>query len=564
MPDWIAHLNRRGDLIHAVGDRRARMIRELADHLEDLYREALRLGATEQQAEQQALRSLGPVDPASRGTRGMRGQLTARPSGYGRSRWTTLADAGRDFRFALRALVRRPVFAGVVVLVLALGIGATTAVFTLLDAIVLSPLPFDEADRLVVLGHEARNVGRGDVGQCAAWHFTYEEESRVFQDLGMYSSGAPTVTGVGEPEAVPALYVTSGVFRALRMSPVLGRTFTPQDEEPGEPGVVILSHRYWQTRFGGDPDVLGQTLEVSGQTRDIVGVMPPTLVSLGEDPSLVIPLRFDRSTLFVGNVGYSSVVRLKDGVTREAAAADMARMLPMAFDKFPGGPVLASAREANYIPLVRSLKDELVGPVANLLWVLMGGVAVVLLIACANVANLFLVQAEGRRVEMAVRAALGAGRRRIVWEYLKESVVLGVLGGVGGLVLALAGLRILIAVAPVQLPRLQEVTLDPRVLLFTLVVAVGAGLLFGIFPALRHGRNGLVDALKQGGPRGATGADGHRLQSMLAVSQMALALLLLLASGLMLRSSQALRNMDPGFGQPEDVLTLAGCGNSGS
>jgi predicted permease len=554
MPDWTDLLQRRPDLLRVEGERRERMIQELADHLEDLYQEALRLGATEEEAEAQAFRSLSARDPKP--ARGAPGHLAARGPGRRWNWWSALFGWLRDFRFAFRALSRRPLFTGVVVLVLSLGIGATTAIFTLLDAIVLSPLPFDEADRLVVLGHSAPNVGEGDVGQCAAWHFTYEDENRVFEDLGMYGSGAPTVIGVGEPEAVPALYVTSGVFRALRMTPVLGRIFTPEDEEPGGPGLVILSHRYWQTQFGGDPDVLGRTIEVSGLTREIVGVMPPTLVSLGPDPSLIIPLRYDRSTLFVGNVGFNSVVRLRDGVTMEGAVADMARMLPLAFEKFPGGPVIASAREAETIPSVRPLKTVLVGSVSNLLWVLLGGVAIVLLIACANVANLCLVRADGKNVEMAVRAAMGAGHRRIVWEYLKESLLLGVLGGAGGLVMALAGLRILVATAPVQLPRLQEVTLDPTVLLFTLTVAVGAGLFFGMFPALRQGRSGLVDALKQGGPSGIKGGDRHRVQNTLAVSQVALALLLLLASGLMLRSSQALKNVDPGFQQPADVLTL--------
>jgi predicted permease len=557
MPDWTDLLRRRPGLPGVVGDRRERMIQELADHLEDMYQEALHLGATEEEAEAQAIRSLSARDSkASGAAQGAHGHLAARAPRWRRSLWTAPADLVRDFRFALRSLSRRPLFTGVVVLVLSLGIGATTAIFTLLDAIVLSPLPFNEADRLVVLGHSAPNVGEGDVGQCAAWHFTYEDENRVFEDLGMYGSGAPTVLGVGEPETVPALYVTSGVFRALRMTPLLGRIFTPEDEDPGAPALVILSYGYWQNQFGGDPEVLGRTIEVSGLTREIVGVMPPTLVSLGRDPSLIIPLRFDRSTLFVGNVGYDSVVRLKDGVTMEEAAADMARMLPMAFEKFPGGPVIASAREAETIPLVRPLKTVLVGSVSNLLWVLLGGVAVVLLIACANVANLCLVRADGKTVEMAVRAAMGAGRRRIVWEYLKESLLLGVLGGAGGLVIAVAGLRILVATAPVELPRLQEVSLDPRVLLFTLTVAVGAGLLFGMFPALRQGRSGLVDALKQGGPSGIKGRDRHRVQNTLAVSQVALALLLLLASGLMLRSSQALRTVDPGFRQAADVLTL--------
>ena len=471
-------------------------------------------------------------------------------------RWTALADLARDLRFAFRALARHPLFSGVVVLVLALGIAATTAIFTLVDAIMLSPLPFDDADRLVAVGHTAPARGIEDAGQCAAWHFTYEEENRVFEGLGMYNGGSVAVTGRGDPEAVPALWVTSGVFRALRVGPVLGRRFTPEDEEPGAPLTVLLSHGYWQSRFGGDPGVIGQTLHVDGRTLEIVGVMPPTLRSLGYDVALIVPLRYRRENLFVGNIGLDAVARLRDGVTLEQASADVARMLPLAWEKFPGGPTASSSEPGQYAPDLRFLKDDVVGSVADLLWVLLVAVAVVLLIACANVANLFLVRAEGKEAEMAVRAAMGASTSRIGWEYLKESLLLGVLGGLAGLALAHAGLQVLVAVGPSRLPRLEEVSVNPQVLLFTLAISLGAGLFFGIFPVLKHSRRGLVDALKQGGSRGMSGRERHRTQNALAVSQMALALLLLVASGLMLRSLQSLRNLDPGFRNPGEILAL--------
>jgi len=470
--------------------------------------------------------------------------------------WDWVLDRFRDLGLALRALGQRPLFTGVAVLVLALGIGASTAIFTLLDAVILSPLPFDEPDRLVAISHRGEGPGREDMGQTAAWHFTYEDENRVFVDLGMYRLGSVAVTGVGPPEAVPALYATGGVIRALRVSPVLGRSFIPEDEELGAPPTLLLSHSYWQNRFGGDAGVLGQTLRINGVSWEIVGVMPPSLRGLGYDPALVVPLRYDRSRLFVGNTGWDALARLRDGVTSQQASADMKRMLPMAFEKFPGGPVIDTMRKAKIAPSLQSLKDEVVGSVSGLLWVLMAGVGAVLLIACANVANLFLVRAEGKDSEMALRTALGASPTRIAWEYLKESLVLGALGGIGGLVLALAGLRVLLAMSPTEIPRLEEVSLSSTVLLFTSVVSLVSGLLFGAAPALRHCRRTLVDSLRQGHSWGMGGGRRGWAQNTLAVSQIALALLLLVASGLMFRTLDAVRSVDPGFHGPEELLAL--------
>jgi len=470
--------------------------------------------------------------------------------------WTSVADRVRDLRLALRTLVRRPLFTGVVVLVLALGIGATTAIFTLLDAIILSPLPFDDADRLVNLSHTAPGIGVQNAGQCLAWHLTYEDEAQSFTDLGMFTGGSATITGQVEPEALPAMTVTSGVFRALRLRPVLGRIFLPEEEDPESPAVVLLGFGYWQSRFGGDPDVVGRTIQANDQTFEIVGVMPSSIRTMGFDPSLIFPMQYDRSTLFVGNIGFGSVARLRDGVTIEQATAEAARLIPLAFEKFPGGPVAELSERARFAPIIQPLKTTIVGSVANLLWIIMAGVGVVLLIACANVANLYLVRADGKQTEMAVRSAMGASRRRIGWEYLKESLLLGILGGIAGLALAYVGLELLVAAGPANLPRMNEASLNRDVLLFTLMVSLGAGVFFGMFPALKHGRGGLVNALKQGGRSGTGGRERNRVRNALAVSQMALALVLLVASGLMLRSVFSLRNVDPGFHDPETVLTF--------
>ncbi len=567
MRDWKNFLSKRLCLPEMKGHQEDRMISELADHLEDLYLEILSQGASEEEAEAQIEKRLGDAGPAaSELTRCEPAHLRARVNRWVEVReqtlrsqaggWRYLADLVRDLRLALRTLAKRPLFSAVVVLVLALGIGAGSAIFTLLDAVILSPLPFDESDRLVAVSHTAPGLGIADAGQCAAWHFTYEEENRVFEDLGMYTAGSAAVTGGEAPEVVPVLRVTSGVFRALRLHPVLGRSFAPEDEEPEAPATLLLSHGYWQSRFGGDPGVLGRILQVDGQSSEIVGVMPASLRSLGPDPALFTPLRYLKAGLFVGNTGLDAVARLKDGVTLNQASADVARMLPMAFDKFPGGPVLDSMAEAGFAPDLRPLKDDLVGSVSNLLWILMAGVGVLFLIACANVANLFLVRAEGKGSEMAVRTALGASPGLIGWEYLKESLLLGVLGGAGGLALADAGLRVLVAMDSSRLPRLDEVSLNPKVLLFTLVISIGAGILFGLLPVVRYRRKGLTDALKPGASGVLSGRKRHRAQNALAASQVALALLMVVASMLMVRSFRALRNVDPGFGNPEEVLAL--------
>jgi putative ABC transport system permease protein len=544
-----------------------RAVRELADHLEDLYQETLDRGATDDEARVYVEERLGETaEAASELLSAVREKLDSRMNRWAEQREDSLrsqnglgssaADRLRDLRLAFRGLVRCPLFTGVAVFVLALGIGASVAIFTLVDAIVLSPLPFEEADRLIAIGHSSRDLGLQNAGQCAAWHLTYEEENEVFDEIGMWDMDSAAVTGGGPPDVVSYMQATSGVFRALRLEPVLGRSFTSEDEVPGEPYALLLSYGYWQSRYGGDAEVLNRTLEINGRSWEIVGVMPPMLRSLGDDPDLILPMRFDRETLFVGNIGQNGVARLRDGVTLEQATADMARMLPMAWEKFPGGPVASTNERSSFAPIARPLKDDLVGSAADLLWILLGSVSIVLLIAVANVANLFLVRAEAKETEMAVRTAIGANRGHVAWEFLKESLLLGLSGGVVGLGLAWVCIRVLIATNLVQLPRLQEVTLGPTVLLFTLAVSMGGGLFLGLFPVLRRGRAGLIDALKQGGQGAMSGRDRRRAQNALAVSQMALTLVLLVASGLMLRSFLALRHVKPGFDKPTEVLAL--------
>jgi predicted permease len=564
MRDWSGWVRERLSLPEMESHREERIIAELADHLEGVFLDALAMGATPEEASARAERALEGSDVARELTRSEPAHLRAeahrvaeRAEERVRRRggvWVTLADGARGLRVAARGLARKPLFSLTVILILALGIGASTAVFTLLNGVVLSPLPFAGADRLVRVAHVQRGVGGGNVGQCAAWHYTYEEENRVFDDLGMWFMGTAAITGQGEPEAVPAMFATAGVFRTLRLNSVVGRAMTAGDEDQEAPPVVLLGHGYWQSRFGGDPGVVGRTLEVSGTSMEIVGVLPEELRGLGVDPGVIAPQRVNKATLFVGNIGASAVARLKDGVTLEQAGADVARMLPMAFEKFPGGPVVDYMKNARIEPALEPLKDAIVGSAANLLWILMAGVAAVLLIACANVANLFLVRAEGRATEMAVRTAMGAGLARLGWEHLKESLLLGIAGGMAGLALAVVALRAVVPTASDLLPRLPDVSLSPGVVGFATALAVGSGLLVGAFAVLRHAHAAPADALKVGRASSSRRRGGAR--NLLVVAQVALALTVLTASGLMLRTALALSNVDPGFRDPEGVLAL--------
>ncbi len=462
----------------------------------------------------------------------------------------------REIGLLTRRLFRNPLFTVVAIATLAIGIGANTAIFSLVNGILLKPLPFDEPEELVGVWHTAPGLGFDMVNQSPALHFTYLDEGNSFSELGMWDNGTASVTGLDEPEVVEIMRVTEGTFRALRLQPVMGRRFSAEDDSPGAPRTVVLSYDYWQTRLGGDPDVLGTTLTVDGRPREIIGVMGADTRFLRYDPAFYLPFQFDRAQLFVGNFSYQGLGRLAPGVSVVQANADVERMIPMSVEKFPGGITLDVLQNARFGAEVHPLKEDVVGRVGEVLWVLMGTVGMILLIACANVANLFLVRAEAREKEMAVRTAMGAGQGTITTEFLKESLILGVMGGVLGIGLAYGGLELLRSFGPAETPRLSEVGLDFPVLAFTLAISVLSGAFFGMFPVLKYRKGGLVNALKEGGRGGSAGKEKHRVRNTLVVAQMALALLLLVGSGLMIRSFQALRNVDPGFRNPEEVLLV--------
>jgi predicted permease len=474
-----------------------------------------------------------------------------------------LDDLLRDLKYGLRVLNRQRVFAAVAVLTLAIGIGATTAVFSVVNGVLLRPLGYPEADRLVALRLLAPGAPgiadvSGDFRLSPSMFFTFAEQNRTFQHVGVWYAATATVTGVGEPEQVRSVNLSHGTLQALGVTPVVGRWLSQADQQPGGQARVMLTHGYWQRRFGGEPSVIGRSIIVEGETMEIVGVMPAGFRVLDTDADLIAPLRFDRSTLILPGFGFQGIARLKPGATIQDANADIGRMVPIWMNGWPAAKgVNPRVYEAFRItPALRSLHAEVVGNVGDVLWIVMGTIGIVLLVACANVATLLLVRAEARQQELAVRASLGAGRGRIVRGLLLESLLLALISGVVGVALAYGGLGVLVAMGPANLPRLGEISLDLRSLAFALVISAACGLLFGLLPAFRYGGPRVWTALRGGG-RTATGSrERHRVRNVLVVTQVALALVLLVSSGLMIRTSLALRGVEPGFTEPATIQTV--------
>ncbi|HVQ31022.1 MAG TPA: ABC transporter permease [Vicinamibacteria bacterium] len=457
----------------------------------------------------------------------------------------------------MRRLWRSPLFTSVTVATLAIAIGANTAIFSVLDCVLLKPLPYSHPEDLVGVWHTAPGVNIAELNSSPSLYFTYREDGRTFEDVGLWTEGSATVTGLAEPERVSVLRVTDGVLPLLGVPPIVGRPFSREDDQAGSPPTVILSHAYWEAKLGGSRDAIGKRLTLDGEAHEVIGVMPRDFRFLDVKAALFLPLQLDRAKVFLGQFSYESVARLKPGVTIAQAEADVARLLPLSFDRFPPPPGYNKKmfEEARIAPRLRPFKQDLVGNVGSVLWVLMGTILLVLLIACANVANLLLVRVEGRQQELAVRVALGASRGRIASELLLESVILGLAGGVVGLALAYGLLRFLVFLAPANLPRLETIALGPATFLFTFVAALGAGLLLGLVPVLKYAAPHVATGLRSSGRSSSASRERHRARNGLVVVQVALALVLLVGSGLMVRSSRALRDVRPGFA-PEGVLTL--------
>jgi putative ABC transport system permease protein len=513
MPEWPRHINQ-----------------EMRQHLDDEYAALRAAGATDEEA----MRELaGDVD-----------DVPARRS-------APVADIGGDLRYAIRSLRKHPGFTVVVLATLALGIGANAAIFSVVNAVLLRPLPYEGANRIVVLWGDLHRPGVNEIPASAGEYADYRDRSHAFDHVAVYDTAGVNLTGAGEPERLDGAIVTASLFPLLGASAQVGRTFTAAEEQPGRNDVALIAHRLWTRRFNADPAIAGRVVSIDGRPTQIVGVMPAAFRFPDAAVEVWKPLLLDAEALSEdnrGSHGYTALARLRPGVTLAQAHADLAAVTATFKAEHPLN------YRTGFSVALRPLRDEIVGDTGRGLLILLGAVALVLLIACANVSNLLLARAASRRREIALRTALGASRGRLVRQLLTESVLIAAAGGALGLVLASWGVNLLIALSPDTIPRLREVTLDQRVVLFTALVSLATGILFGIVPALRASGPSLNEALKDGGRSGESALHG-RAGRLLVVSEVALSLVLLVGAGLLVHSFARVQQVDPGF-DPRGMLTL--------
>jgi predicted permease len=523
---------------------------EIQAHLDEKIEELIAEGMSREQAKRSARLEFGNVGVIEEHCREVWS-------------WPSLDDLFFDIRYGLRGLLRNPVFTVVALLTIAIGIAANAAVFTVVNSVLLKPLNYPQAEELVALHQTAPGAeGLADFENglllSPSMYFTYSDHNQTFQSLGVWITGEANVTGMAEPEQVRTVSVSNGVFETLDVPPALGRWLLQADQVPNSPGRVVLSYGYWQRRFGGDRNVIGRNITVDSQPREIAGVMPKGFRFVDADFDLAAPLALDRGKTILAGFGFHGIARLKPEASIAQSNADMTRMLPIWMDSWSNGPGSNPHIYETWkiTPAIRPLKQQVIGNVGELLWVVMGTIGVVMLIAGANVTNLLLVRVEARQQELAVRSALGAGRARIVRGLLVESVLLGIIGGVLGAGLAYAGVRFLVAFGPSNLPRLNEIAIDGKALLFTFILSGLSGLLFGLIPALKYAGQRGTSALQSAGRTISVSRDRHRARNFLVVGQVALALVLLMSAGLMIRTFAALRKVDPGFAGPQHLQTM--------
>ena len=447
----------------------------------------------------------------------------------------------KDVRYALRTLARRPGFTAVAAITLALGIGANTAIFSVVNGVLLRPFDYPEAERLVAL-RESNPSKQPDSQVSPANFLEWQRQNTVFSDLATYRTVSYNLTGDGNPERLLAGRVSAGFFKTLGVGPILGREFSPEEDQLGRDKVVLISEGLWRRRFGSDASVIGKTLKLSGENFTVIGVMPASLrLPDQRERELWTPIAFTENERIYHHVRFvEAIARLKPGVTLDQAQAEMTAI---------AGRLAQAHPDANQGWTIRiaPVLDFAVGDARKILWILFSAVGLVLLIACANVTNLLLARAATRQKEIAIRVALGAGRLRIIRQLATESLLLALLGAVVAWPMAVWGLKALLAIAPADLPRLADVTIDNRALLFTLGITLLTGLIFGLVPALQSVNANSNQTLKDGGSEGNRGGTGRRIGNLLIAGEVALAVMLLVGSGLLLRTIWQLHNVNPGF-----------------
>jgi len=553
--DWHAFVRERLSLPDLIAEREARIVREIAVQLEDFYREARAAGRSDADADAHARQQIVDWDRLAKDLR-LADAVHLRPALDRAIDLHTAARGGqpgvrtmalhmmRDARYAVRQLTRTPAFTLVVLLTIALGIGATTAIFSVVNGVLLRPLPYPEPDSLVLVNEVVPQYGSFSV--APANFLDWRQQNTVFERIAAFNSDRAAYIHKDQPEMLVGATVSWDLFDLLRIAPAIGRTFRAEEDAPGKNAVVIISHGLWERRFGGDPAVLGQTVNLNAAPATNIGVMPRgfQFPSDGEywRPIALNPANATRGGHFLG-----VVARRKAGGTLDQAQAEMKTIAERLAVQYP-------ANSANESAEVVSLQDRVVGGVRPALLTLLAAVGVVVLIACANVANLLLVRASVREREIAIRMSLGADRRRLIAQMLAESLVLALAGGALGIFFAYLAIPAVKSLGGGSIPRVGNIGIDLRVLAFAAVVSIGTGVLFGLVPAWQASRTGVGAALKEGG-RSATASGGRWVRSTLLVAEVAMSIVLLVGAGLLLRSFVKLTNVDPGF-RPERVLAF--------
>ena len=472
-----------------------------------------------------------------------------------RKQTMTMTGLLDDIRLALRGLFRSPGFAVVASTTLALGIGASTAVFTLVDGVLLQPLPYPEPEGLVSVRHEGRG-GADRLPMSDGLYLLYRDQASSLESLALHRGTVVNLIGDGDPQRIRGRSVTSSFFAVLAVDAMLGRSLTAEDGIRDAEPVVVLNHGLWQSHFGGDPDAVGRTVDMSGVSRRIVGVMPSGFAYPDNGTRLYIPMVIDESRARLAAFSAAGIARLSPTSSVLSSDTELQGLIGRLAELYPDDDSPAFLEEVELRARVRPLKEAIVGDVSRTLWTLLGMVGFVLLIACANVANLLLVRAEVRQREVALRVAMGAGRMQVLRTFMSESLVLCGVGGAAGIAVATVAVRLSTSFAPADIPRIAEVGVDLRVLAFTAAISLGAALIFGLLPVLRYGASDLAGQLRDGGGPAVTDGRGRRyVRNGLVIAQVALALILLAGSGLMFRSFVALRSVDPGF-DAEGVMTV--------
>jgi len=472
-----------------------------------------------------------------------------------------MLSAAQIVRHAVRRLGAAPTFTVACILTLALGIGATTTVFTMVNGVLLQPLPYDRADRLVDLAHTLAIPGALHVDQSDATYLLYRRDNHVFADVGAYRSASVNLVdddassaGSNTAMRTPAAFASASVFRVLRVGARMGRTIGETDDSPSAPPIAVVSWQLWQRAFGGDRAIVGRRVTIDGVLREVVGVMPPTFHFPSAETAVWLPLALDPANIKSAAFDYQGVARLRDGVTLAAAQADMQRILPHVPEAFPGRLTVSAISATHMQAIVRPLRDVIIGDVGRTLWIVLGAVGVLLAIACANVSNLFLARAESRHRELGVRRALGASRMSLLADFVSEAAIVALVGGLVGLLLAEVGVAMLRQTnAAAAIPRLDEVHIDALVVLVTVGLAAVAALMVSALPVARVNTVPLSIVLATGNRSATVGRGRHRVRRALVVIQVALALVLLAAAGLFTRSFARLRSVDPGFATTNTV-----------